>query len=55
MSILYSGLQQCSSKRANEKALRVKIEADFAENAAQHEQEVRLRMEFERKLNDTLG
>ena len=55
VELLKTDVQDCKRKLANEKALRVKIEADFAENAAQHEQEVRLRMEFERKLNDTLG
>ena len=55
VELLKTDVQDCRRKLANEKSLRVKIEADYMENAAQHEDEVRLRMEFERKLNETLG
>ena len=35
----------------NEKALRVKLEEEFRQNAKNHEDEVKLRLQFEQKLN----
>ena len=44
--------QEAKRNFANEKGLRAKVEGEFLANAANHEHEVRLRMDFERKLND---
>jgi hypothetical protein len=39
------------AERKQERQMRVKLEEEYAENSKNHEDEVKLRMKFEQKLN----
>ena len=46
----YAG--EVEKQRMNERSMRLKIEEEYFQNNKNHEEEVELRLRFEKKLND---
>ena len=51
METLKSYANTLEAERKQERQLRLKLEDEYAENNKNHEDEVKLRMKFEEKLN----
>lgn len=55
MEILQKYSETLEKERMNERQMRLKLEEEYAQNTRNHEEEVQLRLKFEKKLNEMHG